>query len=157
MISAGTWLVPTIVVSRPESKEFYDKAGVPPWFMGRVRVIGEQHMHSLGSAIKAGVKIALGTDMLPAEPLGGTTATIKEMEYYVAAGMTPRQALRSATIEPATLLRLSDDLGTIKTGKIADLIAVREDPLRDVSAMRSIRLVVKSGRVVRNDLAEARR
>ena len=68
--------------------------------------------------------------------------------------MTPLQALRAATIEPATLLKVSDSLGSVTIGKLADLIAIRENPLSDISALRSVRLVIKNGRVVRNDLAE---
>lgn len=156
MVEAGTWLVPTIVVSRAESKEFYDKIGVPGWFMERVAVIGRQHWTSLQAAIKAGVHIAVGTDMLPSEPLGGTTATVREIEYYVEAGMTPVQALRAATIEPARLLGIADRVGKIGTGNLADLIAVDKDPTREISALRTITLVVKGGKVVRRDPSPGR-
>jgi imidazolonepropionase-like amidohydrolase len=87
----------------------------------------------------------LGTDQLPHEPNDGTIATVREAEYYVAAGMTPLQALRAATVAPATMLGVADELGTIAPGKLADLIAVAEDPTRDISALRDIRLVVKGG------------
>ncbi len=64
--------------------------------------------------------------------------------------MTHLQALRSATIEPATMLGVSDELGSIAPGKLADIIAVQEDPTRNIVALRSIRLVMKGGEVVRN-------
>ncbi len=67
--------------------------------------------------------------------------------------MTPLEALRSATMEPATMLGVASDLGSIDAGKLADLIAVPSDPTTDISALRDVRLVVKDGRVVRNDLS----
>ena len=78
---------------------------------------------------------------------------MREAEYYVAAGMTPLQALQSATTAAASMLGVSDELGTISPGKQADLIAVTADPTQDISALRTIRLVVKNGKVIRNDLA----
>ncbi len=89
--------------------------------------------------------------MLPFEPLNGTTATVREAEYYVEAGMSPRQALRAATIEPATLLEISDKVGSIEKGKLADLVVVDRDPMADISALRTIRLVMKGGRIVRDE------
>jgi imidazolonepropionase-like amidohydrolase len=93
----------------------------------------------------------LGTDQLPHEPNDGTIATVREAEYYVQAGMTPLQALRTATIEPATMLGVAAELGTLEVGKLADLIGVATDPAGDVSALRDIRLVVKGGEVVRHE------
>ena len=100
----------------------------------------------------AGTQIALGTDQLPDEPNDGTISTVREAEYYVEAGMTPLQALRSATIEPARMLGVEDELGSVEVGKIADLIVVPDDPTADIGALRTVLLVVKDGRVVRNDL-----
>ncbi len=100
------------------------------------------------SAIDVGVRIALGTDQLPHEPNDGTIATVREAEYYVEAGMTPLEALRSATILAATMLGMEDELGSIETGKLADLVAVTADPTRNISALREIVLVVKGGEVV---------
>ena len=100
------------------------------------------------------MQIALGTDQLPHEPNDGTIATVREAEYYVAAGMTPIEALRAATIAPATMLGSDGDLGTIETGKYADLIIVPADPTRDVGALRNIHFVMKGGQVIRNDLNE---
>jgi imidazolonepropionase-like amidohydrolase len=94
------------------------------------------------------VSIAVGTDMLPAEPQDGTTATVRELEHYREAGMSPRQVLASATTIPAAWLGATERLGTITQGKAADLIAVRGDPLDDVSALRRLDLVVGAGRIV---------
>lgn len=152
MKQKGTWLVPTIVVSQPTVMPFFQKIGSPQWYLDRVAAVGKQHWASLQTAIKEGVRIALGTDQFPHEPNDGTTATIREAQYYVEAGMTPLQALRAATIEPATMLGAAQQLGSIEKGKFADLIAVDRDPASDITALRTIRLVMKGGTLVRNDL-----
>jgi imidazolonepropionase-like amidohydrolase len=152
MKEKGVWLVPTMVVSRPATRPFYEKLGAPAWYLARIASVGEQHWAMLKLAIKEGVQIALGTDQLASEPNDGTVATVREAEYYVEAGMTPVQALRSATIGTATLLGASDRLGSVEPGKLADLIAVDRDPTRDITALRTIRLVMKGGKVIRNDM-----
>jgi imidazolonepropionase-like amidohydrolase len=148
------WLVPTIVVSQPGALEFYQKIGSPPWYLERVRSTGVDHWAMLQSAIRLGVKIALGTDPFPFEPNDGTTATIAEAEAYVRAGMTTLQALRAAVVTPAQMLDMEEDLGGLEPGKYADVIAVREDPLRDIHALRTIGFVMKGGVVVRDDWTE---
>jgi imidazolonepropionase-like amidohydrolase len=100
------------------------------------------------------VKIALGTDQFPYEPNDGATATVREAQYYVEAGMTPLKALRAATIETATMLGAADRLGSIERGKLADLIITDADPSKDIKALRTIKLVMKGGVVYRNDLAK---
>lgn len=152
MKEKGVWLVPTIVVSQPSALPFFEKIGSPDWYLARVASVGKQHWATLQMAIKEGVKIALGTDQFPFEPNDGTTATIREAQYYVEAGMTPLQALRAATIEPATLLGISDKLGTIEKGKLADLLIVDSDPTQDIKALRTIRVVMKGGEIYRSDL-----
>ncbi|MGH9703135.1 MAG: amidohydrolase family protein [Candidatus Acidiferrales bacterium] len=155
MKDKGVWLVPTIVVSQPTVMEFFKKIGSPDWYLARVASVGKQHWATLQAAIQIGVKIALGTDQFPFEPNDGTTATIREAQYYVQAGMTPLQTLRAATIEPATLLGAADRLGSIEKGKQADLLLIDADPTQDIKALRTIRLVMKAGKVYRNDLTAA--
>lgn len=152
MKRAGTWLVPTIVVSQPATAPFFEKIGSPAWYLARRDSVGKQHWRALELAIEEGVNIALGTDQLPHEPNDGTTATAREAQYYVEAGMTPLQALRSATIEPARMLEADADIGSLEVGKYADILAVTEDPTEDIKALRDIRLVMKGGRVYRNEL-----
>ena len=149
MVKHGTWLVPTILVTR--CKEFYDRIKAPPWMVERALGKGPAHMAGLKLAIESGVDVALGTDMLPAEPFEGTTATVRELEYLVEAGMTTRQALRAATVKPAEWLRVDDQLATIESGKFADLVGIDGDPLQDISSYRKLRFVMKGGEVVRND------
>jgi imidazolonepropionase-like amidohydrolase len=151
MKAKGVWLVPTIVVSQPGALEFYKKIGSPPWYLERVRSTGADHWTMLQNAIRLGVKIALGTDQFPFEPNDGTTATVAEAELYVKAGMTTLQGLRAAMVTPAQMLGMEKDLGGLETGKYADVIAVSEDPLQSIRALRTIGFVMKGGAVVRDD------
>ena len=150
----GTWLVPTIVVSQPATEPFFERIGSPPWYLERRNAAGKSHWRALQMAIEEGVNIALGTDQLPAEPNDGTTATAREAQYYVEAGMTPLQALRSATIETARLLEAEDEIGSLEAGKYADIVAVDKDPTEDIKALRNILLVMKGGTVYRNKLEQ---
>ena len=151
MARAGTWLVPTIVVSQPATQPFFEAIGSPPWYLERRNSVGKLHWESLRTAIAEDVNIALGTDQLPNEPNDGTTATVREAEYYVEAGMTPLQALRAATIEPAKMLGADDEIGSLVEGKYADIVAISADPVADISALRSISMVMKGGTIYRHD------
>jgi len=91
---------------------------------------------------------------MPFEPNDGTTSTVREAEAYVEAGMTPLQALRSATIESATMLRAQKDIGSLEAGKYADILAVNADPLKSISALRNIVMIMKGGAVYRNESAD---
>ena len=101
-------------------------------------------------ALKKGVKIVLGTDA------GGfdwrDLNEAKEFEYYVSYGMTPMQAIRSGTSVAAELLGWSEKMGTVETGKWADLVAVPGDPLKDITELQRVTFVMKSGVVVKNDV-----
>jgi imidazolonepropionase-like amidohydrolase len=90
-----------------------------------------------------GVKIAFGTD-------SGVSAhgdNAQEFALLVRAGMTPLQAIQAATVNAAAHLQLSNEIGTLAPGKAADLIAVRGDPLRDVTALQTVSFVMKDGKV----------
>lgn len=147
MASAGTWLVPTIGVSR--AKAFLERIGAPSWMIERSLAAGEKHWDALKLCIAARVPIAMGTDMLPAEPFDDTTASIRELELMVDAGLSTTDALAAATVNAAKLLGAADSIGSLEPGKLADIIAVRDDPVADISALRQITTVIKGGRVVR--------
>jgi imidazolonepropionase-like amidohydrolase len=151
MKAKGVWLVPTIVVSQPGAYEFYKKIGSPAWYLDRVASTGKDHLAMLQNAIRLGVNVALGTDQFPFEPNGGTTATVAEAEIYVKAGMTPLQALQSATIRPAVMMRLDTQVGRIVAGQYADIVAMPTDPTKNISALRDLNFVMKGGDIVRDD------
>jgi len=151
MRKAGTWYVPTIVVSQPATAPFFERIGSPQWYLDRRDSVGKLHWQALKTAIEEGVSIALGTDQLPNEPNDGTSATVREAEYYVEAGMTPLQALRSATIETARMLEAADEIGSLEVGKYADIVGLPADPTSDISALRDINFVMKGGTVYRDD------
>jgi imidazolonepropionase-like amidohydrolase len=96
------------------------------------------------------VKIVLGTDA------GGfdwrTLNQAKEFEYYVNYGMTPTQAIRTATTTAAELLGWSDKMGTVEAGKWADLVAVSGDPLKDITELQRVKFVMKSSTVFKNEM-----
>ncbi len=149
----GVWFIPTIVVSQNGAKEFYRKIGSPAWYLDRVDSVGTAHIQALRDAISIGVSIALGTDQYPWEPNEGTTATVREAEIYVDAGMDHAQALRAATIEPARMLGVDSEVGVLKPGYYADIVALDADPTADIGALRTIGFVMKGGKVIRNDAA----
>jgi imidazolonepropionase-like amidohydrolase len=101
---------------------------------------------AFGLAVKKGVKIAYGTD---AGGYAWTENQAKEFSYMVRYGMTPMQAIQSATTVAAELLERSNDLGAIEPGKFADIIAVDGDPLRDISELERVKFVMKGGVIVK--------
>jgi imidazolonepropionase-like amidohydrolase len=150
----GTWLVPTILVSQPALVPFFEEIGAPEWYMKRRESVGKEHWKALQMAIEEKVNIALGTDQLPSAPTDGTTATVREAEYYVEAGMTPLQALRAATIEPARMLGADNNSGSLEVGKYADILIVENNPAEDIKALRNIQLVMKGGVVYTDKLSK---
>jgi imidazolonepropionase-like amidohydrolase len=98
-----------------------------------------------GRADRAGVRIVAGTDA-PIDPFG--MSLHMELAHYQESGLTPFQALQTATVNAAEALGMSADLGTIEPGKLADLIAVAADPLDDIRNLRRLLLVFKEGRIV---------
>jgi imidazolonepropionase-like amidohydrolase len=155
MAARGVWYVPTIVVSR--CAEFFAANGVPTWMVDRALAAGPGHWESLRHALANGVDIAMGSDMPPHAPFDETTATVRELEFMVEAGMPTLDALRSATIRPAEWLGVDSRIGTVEVGKQADLVALRDDPTKDISALRTLRMVLKGGVVYRDDLGRAAR
>lgn len=155
MQRAGTWFVPTIVVSQPATDAYFRDIGSPPWYMERRAAVGREHWAALRMAIDEGVKIALGTDGLPFKAADDTNWLVREAEYYVEAGMTPLQALQSATLQTARMLDAEADIGSLAVGKYADIVAVAGNPLDDIRTLRSIDFVMKGGEVYRDDARRA--
>jgi imidazolonepropionase-like amidohydrolase len=101
-----------------------------------------------GVALRKGVKIVFGTD---AGAFPWTENAAKEFNYMVRYGMTPMQAIQSATIMAADLLETQDTMGAIEPGKYADIVAVAADPMRDITRLEHLNFVMKGGEVVRMD------
>ena len=140
MVRQGTWFVPTLAV-------YYDHnspADTPAGQRDRKRVA--LHGPSFQKALRAGVKIAFGTDV------GGFSwdePIAQEFARMVEFGMTPMDAIRAATSHAAELLDMSGQLGAIAPGAYADIIAVSGDPLRDVNVLKNVSFVMKDGKVVK--------
>ncbi len=139
MVKHGTYWCPTLAVYSLEPG--LDRNGAA--FMDRIRA---RHKQAFQAGLKAGVKIAFGTDVGGFEHGAGAREFQKMVEY----GMTPLEAIRAATIRGAELLRRENDLGAIAAGHFADIIAVEEDPLRNIGAMTRVTFVMKGGTVVKS-------
>jgi imidazolonepropionase-like amidohydrolase len=140
MAQRGVYWVPTIMVG----------AYVAPGRSGNWPKMVETEKAAFQLALKKGVKIVLGTDA------GGfdwrALNQALEFDYYVKYGMTPMQAIHSATTMAAELLGWSDKMGTVEAGKWADLVAVSGDPLKDIAELQHVKFVMKGGSVFKNEL-----
>ena len=149
MAAEGVFLTPTLCCTR--SPEWMRWKGFEEFQIETAMEVGPMHLASIRRAVAAGVTMVNGTDYPPGDPIGGTSVTVHEMGLMEGAGLHPQLALAGATSNAARLLGLESEIGTVEQGKMADLVAVDENPLSDVSAMRNISLVMQSGRVVRDD------
>ncbi|OFV83590.1 MAG: Xaa-Pro dipeptidase [Acidobacteria bacterium RIFCSPHIGHO2_12_FULL_67_30] len=121
--------------------------GYPEEFIEKERAAGESQRRVFRRALELGVRIAYGTDAAVI-PHGDNA---RQFAVYVAHGMSPLAALRSATLEAAELLGWADRVGSLEPGKLADLIAVDGNPLEDVHVLERVGFVMKDGRVVKNE------
>src|SRR6267154_200207 len=146
MIKQGTWLVPTL------SAYYYDHDPADTATGKRDRKRVAVHGVSFQKALRAGVRIAFGTDV------GGfvwTDPMAQEFAREVEFGMTPMQAIQSATSRAAELLGQRTELGVVAPGAYADLVAVASDPLEDVNVLKNVGFVMKDGVVFRSTLSSA--
>jgi imidazolonepropionase-like amidohydrolase len=144
MARRGTFYVPTI-----DHNRYYidngDKIGYAPGYKEKLQAFIPRNLETARKAFKAGVKFAMGSDAIYTM-FGENT---RELGWFVKAGMTPEQALRTATTNAAELLGKSTELGVVASGYFADLVAVEGDPLSNIDvAIHSVRWVMKSGAVV---------
>ena len=149
MAAKGVFLTPTLCVTR--SQEWMRWKGFEEFQIETSLQVGPMHLASIRRAVAAGVTMVNGTDYPPGDPIGGTSVAVHEMGLMEGAGLHPQLALAGATSNAARLLGLESEIGTVEEGKVADLVAVEENPLSDVAAMRDISFVMQSGRVVRDD------
>jgi imidazolonepropionase-like amidohydrolase len=145
MKERGTYLVSDIYNDDYILAE-YARLGYPEKIIEKERQVGRLQRANFRKAAKAGVKIAFGTDA-GVYPHGWNA---KQFAYMVRWGMTPLEAIRSATVKAADLLGWSDRVGAIGPGLYADLIAVRGDPLRDITELQRVTFVMKGGQVYKS-------
>ncbi len=144
MVKRGTYYVPTI-----DHNRYYidngDKIGYAPGYKEHLQAFIPRNLETTRRAFKAGVKIAMGSDAIYIM-FGENT---RELGWFVKAGMTPEQALQTATGNAAKLLGKENELGAVEPGYLADLVAVDGDPLADINVvLHNVKWVMKSGDVV---------
>ena len=136
MVAAGTYWAPTL--------ELWQRVGLP----------GKQPVTNLGSFVKAGGRVALGTDYAGYAAQFDLGMPVTEIGLMAEAGMTPMQIIVAATRNAATVCGLGRELGTLKPGKLADVLVVDGDPLTDVHALIQTRLVLREGVVITQKAAQ---
>lgn len=141
----GTYLVPTISAGKYVAEKAKTPGFFPAIIVPKALEIGPQIQKTFGEAYKAGVKIAFGTD-------SGVSAhgdNAKEFTYMVEAGMPEMEAICSATANAADLMNMTESLGSISAGKFADIVAVRGNPLNQISLLENIDFVMKNGELIK--------
>ena len=123
------------------------KNATPADFLEHDRGLGELHRRNFTKAVRAGVKLSFGTDAGVC-PHG---INARQFAFMVKYGMTPMQAIQSATTSAADLLGKSDLLGSVKAGKYADIIAVSGDPLEDIRLLENVKFVMKEGQIYKQE------
>ena len=149
LIKHGTWLVADIynddyILGR--AREFH----IPEEFIEKEKKLGQLQRDNFAKAVKAGVKVAFGTDA-GVYPHGENARQFADMVKF---GLTPARAIRAATSDAALLLGRPNDIGRIAPGYYADLIAVSADPLEDVNALLKVGFVMKGGKVFKDELTK---
>lgn len=142
--ASGTWLVMDIY-NGDYIDDIGTKEGWPEEYLRKNRETTDVQRVGFMKAVKRGVKLAYGTDS-GVYPHGQNA---KQFAYMVRYGMTPMQAIQSATIRAAELLGKEKMLGAIAAGRFADLVAVKENPLANITALEHVALVMKDGKIVR--------
>jgi len=147
MMEQGTWYVPTLLAG----KTVADSANVPGYYpeivVPKALAIGPKLKDTFRKAYKRGIKIAFGTDA--GVFVHGYNA--QEFQLMVEGGMSEMEAIQAATVNAAKLLGIEDELGSVESGKIADIIAVEGDPLKDVTVLQAVDFVMKAGVVYKNN------
>lgn len=137
----GTWYVPTLLAGQWVAEKAAIDGFFPPVVRDKAARIGPQLRATFAMAHKAGVPIAFGTD----SGVSAHGGNAREFALMVQAGMSPLDAIRSATVHAARLLNMEDELGRISPGLRADLVAVAGNPLEDIRLLEDVRWVIKDG------------
>lgn len=143
MIKKGTYYVPTISAGKYVAEKAKEPGFYPAIIVPKAKEIGPKIQETFRKAYEYGVKIAFGTDA-GVFPHGENA---KEFIYMTEVGMKPMDAIKSATIVSAELLKIDDELGSIKVGKKADIIAVGDNPIDKIETLLDIHFIMKDGTV----------
>lgn len=143
MLRNGVFYVPTTLAGATVAHQAEHADFMPPAIRRKALEVGPQILDTLARGHKAGLKIAFGTDT-GVSPHGENA---KEFALMVKAGMTPMEAIEAATVTAATHIGHADMLGSVESGKAADIIAVDTDPLADIEALMRVGFVMKDGQV----------
>ncbi len=142
MKEKGTYLVPTIYLTE-WFMENYEKLSLPAQIIAKAKEVMPAMKKNLTHAIQQGVPVAFGTDAA-VYPHG---LNAREFAVLVRMGLTPLQAIQTATVHASKLIGHDDRLGAVEVGKLADLIAVEGDPTKDVTTLERVKFVMKGGAV----------
>jgi len=142
----GTYLVSDIYDDDYILSE-YAKLGYPDKVINKERMVGKLQRENFAKAVKAGVKVAFGTDA-GVYPHGWNA---KQFYYMVKFGLTPMQAIQASTINAADLLSWKEKTGSLTPGKWADIIAVEGDVLKNITLLEHVKFVMKDGKVYKNE------
>jgi imidazolonepropionase-like amidohydrolase len=146
----GTAYVPTMTAMKWITEQSENDDTLPEEMRDKSEGLAEQIDQAVAIAYKEGVWIVFGTDA-GVFPHG---INAREFEYMVAAGIPPMTAIRSATLEAARLLGIDKELGTVEAGKLADLVAVRGDPIADIGLLQNVSFVMKDGVVYKSGTSD---
>lgn len=145
MVEAGVYLVPTLAALH-YILQAGTEAGIPAFMVEKAQRAKDAQLDSVRRAREAGVLFAAGND--GGTPFNTSDNLAGELECMVRAGFTPAEALNAAHVAGAHLLRLDKEIGTVEAGKLADLVVLDADPLADISALRQVAVVFKSGQPI---------
>jgi len=144
---SDVWMTPTLLHRTDDAIQTRKDQGTSQFVLNKMKQIQPYCFRTFEKMHKAGVKIAMGTDM-GYDPQMGTNA--RELEVYVDLGMKPMDAILTTTRNAARALKLDKEIGTLESGKLADIIAVAGDPLKDIRCLqekKNIKVVMKEGRI----------
>jgi imidazolonepropionase-like amidohydrolase len=148
MAKNRTWYVPTLIAGKSVADTTRQHPGYfPPVIAAKALSVGTQMQGTFGRAIRQGVQVAFGTDA----GVFRHGQNAREFGYMTEAGMSPLDAIRSATLNAAALLGDAQSLGTLEAGRYADIVAVEGNPLQDITTLLRPRFVMKEGTVYVND------
>ncbi|MBV6425269.1 MAG: hypothetical protein NAOJABEB_03085 [Steroidobacteraceae bacterium] len=146
MKANGTYLVPTLLAGETTMAQARSASWMSPAVRQKALDVGPHMIDAARRAHDAGVKVAFGTD----SSVSRHGENAREFALMLKAGFSPIEAIRAATTAGAAHNRLADQIGSLAAGKAADLIAVRSDPLQDITELERVTFVMKGGRVVKH-------